>query len=32
MRTTKEEDGKSLVRYKSEGPNTYVLCGDLHLS
>ena len=29
MRTTKEEDGKSLVRYKSEGPNTYVLCGDL---
>ena len=32
MRTAKEEDGKSLVRYKREGPITYVLCGDLHLS
>jgi len=32
MRTAKEEDGKSLVRDKREGPITYVLCGDLHLS
>ena len=32
IRTGKEEDGKSLVCDKREGPITYVLCGDLHLS